>query len=128
MTLAEAVYLQFGINTELSGSMRREVIRRARDIGESAGSGRSPSDTPCPLLQEDRCLVYHFRPAQCRVFDREWREVPAEAASELQEISNEILGIFLGEMSSRSASSLDLPMVVSGKFVQSVFYLMSKSR
>ncbi|MFP4036280.1 MAG: dual specificity protein phosphatase family protein [Desulfobacteraceae bacterium] len=127
MTLAEAVYLQFGINTELSGSKRREVIRRARDIGESTGSGRSPSGIPCPLLHEDRCLVYRFRPAQCRVFDRERREVPADASSELKDLSNEILGIFLGEMSYRSAPSLDLPMVVSGKFVQSVFYLMSKS-
>lgn len=124
MSLAEAVYLQCGVNTHLSHSLREHVIKQSlhpREIQDNSGMAR-----PCPLLKDDSCVVYDFRPARCRVFDRQRPEVPKKTDRELEAISHEILETFLEETTPYSPPKFDLSAVVSGKFVQQLFYLMAK--
>ncbi|MFO7839996.1 MAG: dual specificity protein phosphatase family protein [Desulfosalsimonadaceae bacterium] len=116
LTLAEAVYLQFAVNTEFSSSLRQECIDRAL-----AGAAA------CPLLKNESCLLYDFRPAQCRAFDRLRPEIPAEAAKDLQGVSLDLLEVFLGEKTGQPAPEFNVYDVVSGKWVQSFFHLLLSS-
>jgi len=123
LSLAEAMYLQYAVNTELSSELRREVISLAlQAVGEGEDKGESAA---CPLLANDRCLLYAFRPAQCRVFDRSDGDIPPGNAEEFQEISRQILDIFLEKEVQSNLPEFYLPDVVSGKFVQRLFYLMA---
>lgn len=121
LSLAEAMYLQYAVNTELSSELRREVISQAL---QSAGEGEGES-AGCPLLAGEQCLLYAFRPAQCRVFDRSEGDIPQGSAEEFREISRQILGIFLERDVQSTLPEFCLPDVVSGKFVQRLFYLMA---
>ncbi|MFW6080936.1 MAG: protein-tyrosine phosphatase family protein [Desulfosalsimonas sp.] len=116
LSLAEAVYLQFAVNTELSSELRQEVISRALQAEAE----------DCPIVKERRCLLYEFRPAVCRAFDRSGPDtgVPRKQAESLQTLSDEILEIFLETKPSRSAPQFNLSDVVSGKFVQKFFHLI----
>lgn len=116
LSLAEAVYLQYAVNTELSRALRKECIDRAL----------AAEATACPLLKDDRCLLYHFRPAQCRVFDRQTPGIPGGPARECDALSREVLAVFLGKSSSQPPPEFNLLEVVSGKFVQRFFDLLLK--
>jgi Fe-S-cluster containining protein len=72
MSLAEALYLQFRVNTELTSSVRHQVIYRALHPQNADGSGADESQRSCPLLLDNTCILYDFRPVQCRVFG--WRQ------------------------------------------------------
>ena len=134
MALAEAVYLQFALNTELSRELRQECINKAIHV-ESPNSEAvikdSPSSEqmPCPLLKNDRCLLYAFRPIQCRLHDHPNPQIPNNLAEKRRSISRAILEIFLG----RNAPLDEMPDfsltdVVSGRFVQKIFYLMASPK
>ncbi len=116
MTLAEAVYLQFAVNTEFSSALRQECIDRARAEADA-----------CPLLKDGTCLLYDFRPAQCRAFDGLRRQIPADVAKDLQAVSVDLLEVFLGEKTRHPAPEFHVYDVVSGKFVQSFFHLLLSS-
>lgn len=115
LTLAEAVYLQYGLNTELSRKLRQDCINRANQTHVSF----------CPLLQEESCLLYEFRPAQCRAFDRIDSTIQEKYAQELYTLSREILQAFLDKEAQQSPPNFNLSDVVSGKFVQHIFHLLS---
>ncbi|MFO7932400.1 MAG: protein-tyrosine phosphatase family protein [Thermodesulfobacteriota bacterium] len=116
LSLAEAVYLQFSLNSELGRELRQEAISLALRA-EAAD---------CPIVRDGRCLLYEFRPAVCRVFDRPGPEtgVPRQQAEALQTLSDEILEIFLESKTAQSAPEFNLSEVVSGKFVQRFFHLL----
>jgi protein-tyrosine phosphatase/Fe-S-cluster containining protein len=125
LSLAEAVYLQYAVNTELSSELRREVIDRALRAGASREAEEEGS--ACPLLRDSRCLLYAYRPAQCRVFDSFEGRLPSSTAEEFQSLSRQILEVFLQRDTTDILPGFHLPDVVSGKFVQRLFYLMAGS-
>ncbi|MFP4159979.1 MAG: hypothetical protein ACLFR9_09755 [Desulfobacterales bacterium] len=116
LSLAEAIYLQFSLNSELGRELRQEAISRALQTG-------APD---CPIVRDGCCLLYEFRPAACRAFDRPGAEtgVPGQQAEALQTLSDEILEIFLEAKTKHSAPEFQLSDVVSGKFVQRFFHLL----
>ena len=114
LTLAEAVYLQYALNTELSRKLRQECIDRAH---------HQTTDLLCPLLQEGICLLYDFRPAQCRAFDHPY--FSETYAQEFYTVSREILQAFLNKETRHSPPNFNLLDVVSGKFVQHFFHYLS---
>lgn len=126
MSLAEAVYMQYALNTELRHELRNRVISRSlQPQPESRALPGSRKETDCPLLKDSRCLLYDFRPARCRASDRSDRQIPEDQARELSVLSGEILDIFLDNNKEFRAPVFYLPDVVSGKFVQKLFHLMS---
>jgi protein-tyrosine phosphatase/Fe-S-cluster containining protein len=130
MSLAEAVYLQFAVNTELSREERQTCIHRALEVEANASSGEdllpSPSaSAACPLLQNGECRLYHFRPLMCRIFDLGGSGAAGVPVEACQVISGEILAAFLGKNSAGEAPAFELADVVSGKFVQRFFHLLA---
>ncbi|MGM0454137.1 MAG: protein-tyrosine phosphatase family protein [Thermodesulfobacteriota bacterium] len=131
VTLAEAVYLQYAVNTELTHSLRNACINDALHSGAPEGCGviedaGAAGDAACPLLKDGQCLTYDYRPAPCRVFDQKHSEIPPDLAGALQALSKEILALFLGEDAGISPPQFTLCDAVSGKFVQRFFELMAK--
>jgi Fe-S-cluster containining protein len=124
MSLAEAIYLQYGVNTQLSCLMREQVIEKSLHPTEI--KQQADDKKPCPLLKDNSCLLYEFRPGKCRVFDQQEPVLPITQLRELEALSHEILEIFLEEKTPYSPPQLDLCSVVSGKFVQQIFNLMAK--
>ncbi|MDZ7832632.1 MAG: dual specificity protein phosphatase family protein [Desulfobacterales bacterium] len=130
LSLAEAVYLQFSLNTELTRELRQECIQCAIQTGDEAipaaiEAAPGEADLPCPLLKDGRCILFDFRPAQCRVFDRSPAQLPDELSERLKALSREILEIFIGPNNTGEVPEFHLPEVVCGKFVQRFFYLLA---
>ena len=123
LTLAEAVYLQYAVNTELTSGIRERVINRALET--ETGAEAEEGQRACPLLVHGRCLLYVFRPAQCRVSDRPDGSLPPGHAEAFHSLSREILDLFLDREPQHAPPEFFLPDVVSGKFVQRLFYLMA---
>jgi Fe-S-cluster containining protein len=141
LTLAEAVHISHRINLELTGEVRLQVIERAvltaqaerqtvRDInasGESSEYCLSEANAVCPLLNDDKCMLFEHRPLQCRAFGLDesvngdlWGTMLTPA---LHKISSEIWMAYTGAMA-ESLPMFALPDVVSGKFVETVFKFM----
>jgi Fe-S-cluster containining protein len=144
LTLAEAVYISHRINQKLSGEERLKVIERAvttaqaeRKTASDLASGQggeyclSEAGAVCPLLENDKCLLFEHRPIQCRAFglDREdaggmWGTMINPA---LNKISAEIWFAYTGSMASGDMPRFALPDVVSGKFMETIFrYMMQQ--
>lgn len=142
LSLAEAVHVSHRINTELTGEERLSVIERAvetakaerqaaTDLGEGGESTEyclSEAGGICPLLNDDKCMVFDHRPLQCRAFgmaeDREgelWDEMLTPA---LEKISSEMWFAYTGSMMEEQGVMFSLPDVVSGKFMEKVFKMM----
>ncbi|MFP4071213.1 MAG: dual specificity protein phosphatase family protein [Desulfovibrionales bacterium] len=138
LTLMEAVYLTNKINITLSKEERMDVIDRgvavarqernqARELGDKefclTGSGRA-----CPLLEEGTCLIYPFRPLQCRTSDlpeKDKEEVwTARIHPELAWLSEELFLTFADRDKGPSLPVFPLPEVVSGKYVERLFRLL----
>lgn len=143
LSLAEAVHISHRINLELTGQARLEVIERAvetaqgerkaaSDIGQEGEDSEyclASANTICPLLVEDKCLLFDHRPLQCRAFGLDesadgdlWAQLLTPA---LDKISSEIWFAYTGSM------AVDLPLfsladVASGKFMETVFKYMMK--
>jgi len=139
MSLMEAVYLQKGLNSELSSQRRQECIEQARIGGsvlealseelssEKAGAVTQAfqrTATTCPLLKDDRCLLYESRPLQCRLFDV--RESPLQGLEqEVEALSKEVMSSLAGQDRGWELPWFSLFDVVSGLFVQDVFHLLA---
>lgn len=68
-TLLEYAYIHYGLR-QLPGKTRQEIRQRARHvIGQAArvpDTGQS-TGMMCPLNQDDRCMLYPYRPMICRL-------------------------------------------------------------
>lgn len=141
VTLIEAVYLTNRMNVMLSSAKRLEVINRAVETARQEriahahveGSGYCLSDagSQCPLL-ENSCLLFPYRPFQCRSFGLDedcagkiWDDL---LAGGLQSLSLEIWYSFAGRIAENELPVFSLADVVSGKYVQSLFHMMLTSR
>ena len=143
LTLAEAVHIAHRINLELTNEERLAVIERAvktaqaerrttKDMGGGEGEFcLSESGSVCPLLEGGKCMLFEYRPLQCRAFGLDqsdvgglWGELLTPA---LNKISSEIWFAYTGAMIRDALPLFALPDVVSGKFVETVFkYMMEQ--
>lgn len=141
LTLVEAVYLAGRINQDLTSGERLAVIDRAVAV---AGKERaedalhhgedvclSGAGTVCPLLVDDACLLYEYRPLQCRTYELDedtaemlWTELLAPG---LADTSDQLFFAFTSSFSGGSPLTFGLPDVVSGKYVQTFFHALMKS-
>jgi hypothetical protein len=142
LSLAEAVHLSHRINRELCCEDRLRVIERAvvtaqaerqaaRDLGreqENLEYCLSEVGTVCPLLMDGVCMLFAFRPLQCRAFGLDesadgefWSSLLTPA---LDKISGEMWFAYTGTMVEERLPLFSLPDVVSGKFMERVFKFM----
>jgi len=144
LTFIEAVYLSHARNVTLSSQTRLDVIDRAVEAARrerEAAAGERPkapegefclSDigAMCPLVEDGKCLLFEYRPLQCRTF-----EIPAGAKAALWEtlgpavetLSRQAYFAFTSEMDD-DPPRFGLPDVVSGRYVQTFFHrLLQKS-
>ncbi len=139
--LAEALHLSQRINLELTHEQRKSVIERAvetsraerraaRELEASGSSGYclSESGSLCPLLEDGKCLLFDFRPLQCRAFGLDlsndgelWHNI---LIPQLDRISFEIWFAYTGVLHDSAMPVFSLPDVVSGKFFEQLFKLM----
>ena len=141
LTLAEAVHISHRMNLELTNEERLAVIERAvttaqaeRKTAKDMGGGDfclSEAGAVCPLLTDGKCMLFAYRPLQCRAFGLDqsdvgglWGELINPA---LKKISTEIWFAYTGTMTKGVLPHFALPDVVSGKFVETVFkYMMEQ--
>ncbi len=140
MTLMEAVFLQKGLNSELSSQKRQECIQQARiggsvleTLSEELSTEKAAAvteafartTTTCPLLKDGKCLLYGFRPLQCRLFDAPEGSQDHDLRQELGSLSEEVMSSIAGRVKAWELPWFNLFDVVSGLFVQDVFHLLA---
>jgi Fe-S-cluster containining protein len=143
LSLAEAVYISHRINQKLSGEERLKVIERAvataqaeRKAAKDLASGKdgeyclSEAGAVCPLLENDKCLLFEHRPIQCRAFGLDQHDAGGMWGTlinpALNKISSEIWFAYTSSMASVDMPRFALPDVVSGKFVETIFRFMMR--
>ncbi len=144
VSLIEAAYLTHCLNRKLTSKDRLAAIERSvaasrnmRSPGkifenqqESDFSDRyGKKDTLCPLSLEQQCLVYVSRPLACRFSDLNEND-PNKAFvrschEKVEELSKGIFLALYGSFLEQKKISFPLVDVVSGKFVQTFFHLLS---
>ncbi|WP_041720442.1 protein-tyrosine phosphatase family protein [Pseudodesulfovibrio piezophilus] len=141
VSLVEAVHISHRINTELTCEQRLSVIERAVETaqaerraasaigvdGENLEYCLSEVGAVCPLLRKRQCMLFEYRPIQCRAFGQDqsldgelWSTLLTPA---LEKISSEIWFAYTGSMAG-SLPLFSFPDVVSGKFMEMIFKLM----
>ncbi|HDQ39713.1 MAG TPA: phosphatase [Desulfonatronum sp.] len=144
VSLSEAAYLTHHLNRKLHSSERLAAIERCGKASKSIRALRKVSPEPdaetfrrlyvkeridCPLVQEGRCLVFASRPLACRFFDLRARPEDAnlrEACERsLEDLSQGLFLALTGGFSRRKRICFPLVDVISGRFVQSFFHLLS---
>jgi hypothetical protein len=142
LSLVEAVHLSRYLNLGLSHTERIAVIERAvatarnekniaKNLNDETDNGEyclSEGGTECPLLVDGYCVLFDYRPLQCRAFGLDisedgelWEDfwIPA-----LENISSEIWLAYTGAMVDEKLPLFSLPDVVSGKFIETLFKRM----
>jgi hypothetical protein len=144
VSLIEAAYLTYSINRKLSSENRLEAIGRSievsrimRGLGKLTGTHQDPDffdryykkNILCPLSLEGRCLVFASRPLECRFSDlKDTRGNKAFLRCIRQKIEDLSKGLYLalcGSFSGQKKISFPLMDVISGKFVQAFFHILS---
>jgi len=140
----EAAYLTHCLNRKLTSKDRLAAIARSVEVSrnmrnrgknsevrqETGSSDRyGKKDILCPLSLEQQCLVYVSRPLACRYSDLNEADVDKTFLHSCHERVEELSkGIFLalcGNFLERKKIFFPLVDVVSGKFVQAFFHLLS---
>jgi hypothetical protein len=137
ITLIEAVYLTQHINLILNREQRLAAIERAAEASqqERAAAAQQPdrdlcltdAGIVCPLLVEGQCLVYDYRPLQCRTHG-----LDAAAAAKLWDtlapalckVSADLFFAFASFLPDNGLPTFSLSDVVSGRYVQTCFHAM----
>ncbi|WP_432736714.1 protein-tyrosine phosphatase family protein [Maridesulfovibrio sp. FT414] len=141
LSLVEALHLSHCMNLELTQEERLQVIEKAVETSraerklrrelESAGNSDyclSGAGMSCPLLSEGKCMLFDFRPLQCRAHGLDisndgqlWHNV---LIPQLDRVSFEIWFAYTGVLHEEVMPAFPLPDVVSGKFIEQLFKLM----
>lgn len=144
LSLTEAAYLTHCLNRKLSSKDRLTAIERSVEVSRIMRSLAKTEDEQkdvdffeqygkknilCPLSIEQQCLVYESRPLACRFSDlkkdiqnKAFLNLCYERAEELsKDLFLALCGTFIGE----KKVLFPLVDVVSGKFVQTFFNLLS---
>ncbi|PTN37191.1 dual specificity protein phosphatase family protein [Desulfonatronum sp. SC1] len=141
VSLIEAAYLTHHLNRKLRSADRLAAIERSVETTRSIRALRRETreeDLPprfaevglfCPLLSEGRCLVYPSRPLACRLDGLPSvpeNEVFLKALqSRTEQLSQGLFLALTGDFCKRPRVRFPLVDVVSGRFVQSFFHLLS---
>jgi Fe-S-cluster containining protein len=143
LSLAEAVVLTQALNTTLESEQRLALIAAAvetaqqerRTIASQAADEAefclTDAGASCPLLDQERCMLYARRPLQCRS-DGLPEDTKAELWDELlgpalDRLSEQIFFAYTSAFLPRGVPAFKLPDVVSGRYVQAFFHLLMKS-
>ncbi|HTF99492.1 MAG TPA: dual specificity protein phosphatase family protein [Nitrospirota bacterium] len=119
LSLIEAAYLNYRINRGLTLAQRKESIYRAL-----AQTARNAGAYLCPLSVEGRCVAASFRPLACRLTAVQMED-DARERSRLDELSRQVFLALHASFAPETMPRFMLADVVSGKFVQSYFDLIS---
>lgn len=144
VSLIESAYLTHCFNRKLTSNARLATIERSVEVSRKMGSAKKTADNKkeidfsdryenqdilCPLSFEKKCMVYGSRPLACRFTDlKETNENKAflhDCHEKVEELSKNVFFALCGNFSEPKKISLPLVDVVSGKFVQSFFHLLS---
>ncbi len=141
MHLVEAVHAAHKINQELDSVTRLQVIDRAVPVAraetkaeaemvETASGAEaclSDAGSLCPLSELGECLLFEYRPLQCRTYglpedvnEELWREVLAPG---LEKTSRDLFFAFTSTFAD-TLPVFTLPDVASGRYVQTFFHHM----
>ncbi len=144
VSLSEAAYLTHHLNRKLHSAERLATIERCGEMSKTMRALRKAAAEPegeafpelyaregitCPLLREEHCLVYPSRPLACRFFDlRAAGDEPGfqdACQGRLEDLSQGLFLALTGSFSRRKRITFPLVDVISGRFVQSFFHLLS---
>ena len=145
LSLVEAVHVRQKVDAATSSQARQELIEGAVEAARSEretsaavpGEGSSKefcltaSAVRCPLSREGRCLIFDFRPLQCRTFELPeetkedfWRTM---AAPVLDKTSSELFFALTSKFPKKGPPNFSLSDVVSGKYVQEFFHALMQA-
>ena len=145
MRLGEAVYLNHAFVMSMSRTDRLAIVDKAveanktlRQIGYKQGRPETvtgelhekyrAADQLCPLNEMGECLVFDQRPLPCRLFDlpdEQREELRAELDRDMRQLSKSLFFAFTADFAEDRDLYFTLPEVVSGKFVQTFFYILA---
>ncbi|ABM29743.1 protein-tyrosine phosphatase family protein [Nitratidesulfovibrio vulgaris] len=115
LTLAEAAALTAAMDALLSSTQRDELRQKT-----SRGSG-----VPCPLLHDQRCLLYEARPLRCRTADMDetarLRLLEEVVADTLDDLDRRVFGLLAGCTPATSPPCFPIVEVLSGRYVATTF-------
>ncbi len=134
VSLVEAVYISYKLNTMLAREKRQELITRAiqvmgeRSAGEN-GQSSSSQKLICPLSYNDKCSFYTQRPLACRLFD--YKKLTSRDKetifNDIRTLSENLFLAFTGNFLTHDLE-FDLNEVISGKYVQKFFYALMQGK
>ncbi|NLV96139.1 MAG: phosphatase [Desulfovibrionales bacterium] len=141
VTLVESLYVTNKMNLCLQSSERLQVINRAVESSKNerkilqqmnnADLCLSQTTLLCPVSMENKCLLFEYRPIQCRTFDLTqeqaytlWDELIQPS---LDRLSSELWMAFTGELIKEELPHFSFADVLSGKYIQTLFHVMSKN-
>ncbi|WP_034627059.1 protein-tyrosine phosphatase family protein [Desulfocurvibacter africanus] len=142
--LAEAVYVKHAMTELLSRTSREMCVKQAVEATRAVRQARSScggqrfgpevrtayraAEVLCPLNEYGECLIFERRPMACRAFDlpsEQRDELLALAEARSRDISARLLASYAGSTNGLTPPRFTLPEVVSGKFVQEFFHMLS---
>ena len=147
MELAESIYIHQWVNRGLSHDDRelvlehaqqgRLVLRTLRTVKQnyppladtSLAELYKASRTPCPLLEDDRCMLPEHRPFRCQ-----WkktglpREQRRQFAQMVHTLSRNVFLALTGSFPPPGTLRFNMMDTVSGRFVQECFAIMRSAR
>lgn len=144
VTLTEAAYLTHCLNRKLSSKDRLAAIERSVEVSQTMRNLTKTTNEQkeseffdqygkknilCPLSVGQKCLVFSSRPLACRFSDLktdDYNKAFLNSCSErVEELSKGLFLALCGSFSERKTIFFPLVDVVSGKFVQTFFHLLS---
>lgn len=134
VSLVEAVYISYKLNTMLAREKRQELITLALKVMEARSAREKKPGSPgekavCPLNSSEKCSFYSQRPLACRLFDYK-KLAPKDREALLQDIQTLSENLFLAFTGNFLVDNLSFNLndVISGKYVQKFFYALMEGK
>ena len=125
LSLVEAAYLNSAVNTLLDRETRSRVVEEAAGQARAGEGGEAGHTGPCPLLQDQACLLFGQRPLRCRTSglapEESARLWTVELDPALEELSRSIHFALAGCFMAPDFPAIRLAEAVSGRYVQLFF-------
>lgn len=122
LELIEALYLNDKVNIALPAGTRQQVIEQAAEAGKNTAQ-------PCPLHQDDACLLHQFRPLHCRMRGMSENDPRlAEIHRELDLLSRQVFDALFQQQTDTSPPTVNCPDSISGKFIQNYFHYLASRK
>ncbi|WP_415519799.1 MAG: dual specificity protein phosphatase family protein [Desulfovibrio aminophilus] len=144
LSLVEAVHVRRKVDAATTSQARQQLIERAVAAARSEHEARAavPTTAPtefclsasgarCPLSEDGKCLIFDFRPLQCRTHELDeetkqdlWQNVLEPV---LKQSSAQLFFALTSRFPKDGPPSFSLADVVSGKYVQDFFHALMKA-